>query len=99
MNPLKVQRDHVKALTDLPNIGEASAADLRLIGIEVPEQLNGKDPFEMFDQLCVATKKMHDPCTLDVFISITRFMSGEPPKPWWDYTQERKRVLKSGMSE
>lgn len=27
---------------------------------------------------------------LDVYISITRFMDGEAPKPWWAYTAERK---------
>jgi hypothetical protein len=29
---------------------------------------------------------------LDVFISITRFMDGEAPRVWWDYTAERKRM-------
>jgi hypothetical protein len=28
---------------------------------------------------------------LDVLISVTRFMSGDDPKPWWAYTVERKR--------
>ena len=34
----------------------------------------------------------HDPCVLDVFMSITRFMDGEAPRAWWDYTPERKRM-------
>jgi hypothetical protein len=29
---------------------------------------------------------------LDVFISITRFVDGEAPRAWWDYTAERKRM-------
>jgi hypothetical protein len=28
---------------------------------------------------------------LDVFISVTRFMAGDDPKPWWHYTEERKQ--------
>ena len=32
----------------------------------------------------------HDPCVIDVFISITRFINGDSPKPWWEYTAERK---------
>ena len=90
MNPHKVRRVNVKALTDLPNIGKAGAADLRRIGIERPEQLRGRDPFEMFDQLCAVTGVVHDLCALDVFISVTRFMDGEDPKPWWAYTAIRK---------
>ena len=39
----------------------------------------------------------HDPCVLDVFMSITRFMDGDPPRPWWDYTAERKALL--GIAE
>ncbi|MGH8060471.1 MAG: helix-hairpin-helix domain-containing protein [Pseudoxanthomonas sp.] len=29
---------------------------------------------------------------LDTFISVVRFMDGEPPRPWWHYTTERKRL-------
>lgn len=98
MNPLKVQRAEVRTLTDLPNVGKACAADLRLIGIERPEQLKGRDPYDLFAQLCAATGAIHDPCTLDVFISLTRFMDGEAPRPWWDYTQERKQALRNKSS-
>ena len=27
---------------------------------------------------------------LDTFIAATRFMAGEPARPWWHYTAERK---------
>jgi hypothetical protein len=45
MNPNKVIRENVATLTDLPNIGKASAADLRLLGVEFPAQLKGRDHF------------------------------------------------------
>lgn len=93
MNPAKVVRTQVKQLTDLPNIGKASAADLRLLGIETPAQLLGRNPYEMYQTLCDKTGQIHDPCTLDVFISITRFMAGDDPQPWWFYTEERKQAL------
>lgn len=48
MNPAKVVRSEVKQLTDLPNIGKACAADLRLLGIETPVQLLGKNPYDMY---------------------------------------------------
>jgi len=34
----------------------------------------------------------HDPCVIDVFISVTSFMNGSDPEPWWAFTAERKSV-------
>ena len=93
MNPAKVERNRVKQLTDLPNIGKAGEKDLILLGITAPEQLIGRDAYEMYDELCKKTGVRHDPCVIDVFLSITRFMGGETPRPWWDYTDERKQQL------
>jgi len=93
MSPSKVIRSRVKALTDLPNIGKSIAQDLVLLGITEPAHLTGKDPYAMYDRLCRKTGVVHDPCVLDTFISVTRFMDGEPPQPWWHYTPERKRRL------
>ncbi len=91
MNPAKVERGRVKQLTDLPNIGKAGEKDLILLGITAPGQLFGRDAYEMYDELCEKTGARHDPCVIDVFLSITRFMAGEAPRAWWDYTDERKR--------
>ncbi|ABL65070.1 helix-hairpin-helix domain-containing protein [Chlorobium phaeobacteroides] len=93
MNPAKVSRDHAKFLTDLPNIGKAMADDLRLIGIHEPAELAGRCPLEMYRDLCRVTEKLHDPCVIDVFMSITCFMSGGDPLPWWSFTEERKRLF------
>lgn len=93
MNPRKVDRTRLVALTDLPNIGAACAEDLRLLGIDQPSQLVGKNPFQMYRMLCEKTASRHDPCVIDVFMSVTRFMAGEQARPWWAYTQERKQLL------
>jgi hypothetical protein len=93
MKPSKVERSRVRRLTDLPNIGEAGAKDLRIIGIRVPDQLVGKSPFDMYEELCEKTGMRHDPCVLDVFMSVTSFMDGNEPRPWWDFTAERKRLV------
>lgn len=82
-------------LTDLPNIGAAMARDLRLLGILEPSMLVGRNPFEMYEQLGEITASRQDPCVIDVFISVTRFMDGDAPRPWWAYTEERKQLLKS----
>ena len=90
MNPAKVIRNQVFALTDLPNIGRAMAEDLERLGIRAPAQLTGRDPYALYDALCALTSQRHDPCVIDVFISITRFMNGDDARPWWHYTAERK---------
>jgi hypothetical protein len=46
----------------------------------------------MYEQLCDITGAHHDPCVIDVFISITSFIKGGEAKPWWEFTAERKRT-------
>lgn len=91
MNPDKVIRDQVRRLTDLPNIGPASARDFELLGYREPMQLAGADPFELYQTLCTITATRHDPCVLDVFMSVTDFLGGADPKPWWQFTALRKQ--------
>ena len=81
------------ALEQLPNIGPAIAADLRLIGIERPQDLHGKDAFALYRQLCAATGQRHDPCVLDTFMAAADFMGGAPAAPWWRYTAQRKALF------
>jgi hypothetical protein len=86
-------RRDVTRLEDIPNVGPSIAADFRQLGITLPEELPGRDPYALYDELCRVTGVRHDPCLLDVFISAVRYMSGEPKRPWWKYTAERKREL------
>ena len=82
-------------LEQLPNIGPALAADLRLIGIERPADLRGKDAFVLYRALCEKTRQRQDPCVLDTFMAATDFMDGAPAAPWWKYTAERKATFGS----
>lgn len=95
MNPAKVRREVVRTLTDLPNIGPACTADLRLLGIEHPQQLLDRNAWDMYAELCLLTSQQHDPCVIDVFLSITDFMQGGEAQPWWNYTAQRKALLVS----
>jgi hypothetical protein len=95
VNPNKVNRASLKALTDLPNIAKAGAGDLKILGYSEPGHLIGQCPFEMYERLCALTAMRHDPCVIDVFMSVTRFMAGQDPQPWWKYTEERKRIVQS----
>ncbi len=82
-----------RRLEQLPNIGPALAADLRLIGIHTPAELRGKDPFVLYQKLCAATGQRQDPCVLDTFMAATDFMRGAPAAPWWRYTAQRKALF------
>ena len=93
MHPAKVNRNHLHKLTDLPNIGPSLSGDLKLLGYREPQELAGADPYALYEQLCQRTGQRQDPCVLDVFLSITEFLAGRPPEPWWHYTEQRKQSI------
>ena len=67
MHPDKVDRKQLCVLTDLPNVGKATAADLQLLGITRPQDLAGRDAYVLYYELCAQTGQRHDPCVIDVF--------------------------------
>jgi hypothetical protein len=85
-------RETVSRLDELPNIGRVMAHDLQLIGIDHPRKLIGREPFELYEELCTRSGKRHDPCVIDVFMSVVHFMEGGKPLPWWSFTDERKKA-------
>lgn len=91
MNPAKVVREKVRKFSDLPNIGPAAAKDFELLGFKNPGELKGADPLELYNALSHMTGTYQDACVLDVFMSVTEFLDGNPPKPWWNFTGQRKQ--------
>ena len=87
------------ALEQLPNVGPAVAADLRLLGIAVPQALRGRDGLQLYHELCRRTGQRHDPCVLDTLLAVVDFMQGAAPAPWWAYTAERKRRFGRSAAE
>jgi hypothetical protein len=80
-----------KSLIEIPNIGKAMVEDLNLLGITEPSQLKGKNPYDLYVLICDKTKAYHDPCVLDTYLAAVYFMDGKGSKPWWDFTEERKK--------
>ena len=91
MNPAKIVREKVRRFTDLRNIGPAGAKGFELLGFKEPSELVGADPLKLFEALCAATGTRHDPCVLDLLMSVTHFLAGGKPAPWWHFTEQRKR--------
>ncbi len=88
-----VHPDDAVKLEDIPNVGPATAEDLRRMGIETPAQLSGQDPFKMYDQLCRIDNMRYDPCVLDVFLAAVHFIDTGESRTWWSFTKECKRRM------
>jgi len=92
-SPKAASADECLALEQLPNVGPAMAADLRLLGIHAPHELKGRDGLQLYRRLCEVTGQRHDPCVLDTLLAVVDFMDGAPPAPWWAYTPRRKALV------
>ena len=80
----KTERDKLTQLEEIPNVGPSIARCLRRVGIREPKDLQTKDPYELYHQLCDLDNERYDPCVLDTFMAVTDFMNGSPKKPWWE---------------
>ncbi len=88
----ETDRDQIKDFCQIVNVGPATAGDFEDLGIDTPQELIKQDPAEMYTRLCKVTKIRHDPCVLDVFMAAVDYMNGNPPKAWWEYTDDRKKL-------
>ena len=80
----------VVRLQEIPNVGPKMAAGLIKIGVTSLEDTAGRDPDEMYYELCAIDAKRHDPCVRDVFAAVVSYADGGPARPWWQFTPERK---------
>lgn len=82
-------------LLEMANVGPKVVGYLARVGITERAQLAGRDPVELFHEVSTRTGRPQDPCLLDTFMSVVDQADGRPPRPWWDYTEERKRLLEN----
>jgi hypothetical protein len=80
----------VARLQKIPNVGPKMAADLIRLGVSSLEDAAGRDPDEMYHELCAIDARRHDPCVRDVFAAVVSYADGGPARPWWEFTPERK---------
>ena len=84
-------------LQQIPGVGPSIAADLNGIGITRVEQLRGRSPQALYDEVCETTGLIHDRCLLYVFRCAVYYASvdasvdassaqHEPEKlKWWNW--------------
>ena len=84
------EQDALRVLQSIPNIGPAMAGDLVRLGIGDVRQVGERQPDEMYQTLCALDGVRHDPCVLDVFSAAVAYARGEPARPWWEFSRERK---------
>ena len=76
-------------LTQIPYVGKSIADDFRNIGIAKISDLKGKNPEEMYSQICVIQGCQVDRCVLYVCRSAVYFAENENPDPekvkWWNW--------------
>lgn len=86
----------IAALADfqqLASVGLETARDFVVLGLERIEDLVGRDPIEMYEELCRRTRARHDPCVEDVFRCA--IAQAEDPRlsrtlgDWWHWTKLR----------
>jgi len=85
----------LKKLTTLPNVGKAIAADLLSIGISSPDDIKGKDPLKIFNELKQVMNQRHDPCVYYTLLSVQHFMDTGESLPWWKFTAKGKADLET----
>jgi hypothetical protein len=93
---VKLKMPNKSQLNDLrriPGVGPRIAEDLIGIGIRAVEDLKGKVPEELYQQLCHRVGKHVDRCMLYVFRCAVYFASHEKHNPhllkWWNW-KDRK---------
>ncbi len=77
-------------LQKIPNVGPRMAEDLFKLGIATLRDAAGRDPGEMYHELCALDAKRQDPCVRDVFAAVVTYAEGGPARPWWEFTPQRK---------
>jgi hypothetical protein len=86
----------MQKLTDLKNVGKATLADLKLLGIDTVEELACQDATVLFHELERRSKHRQDPCVWDVFAAIIHEAATGESSNWWEWTEQRKRLQMSG---
>jgi len=85
-----------KELQDLKNVGKATLADLKRLGIHSVRELASQDATDLFHKMEQKTGGRQDPCVWDVFAAIIHEAKTGERTAWWEWTAQRKALQKAG---
>lgn len=76
-------------LRKIPGVGKKMARSLEKMGIHTVEELDGRDPQELYDQWCLLEGGQVDRCVLYVYRCAVYFAQTRHPDPeklkWWNW--------------
>jgi len=80
-------------LKQIPYVGKSIAEDFKSIGITQIADLKGKNPEELYSQICAKQGHPIDRCLLYVFRSAVYFAENTNPDPektkWWNWKDKK----------
>lgn len=88
--PEQADREALKRLQQIPNVGPAISRDLVRLGISRIDDLVCREPDALYHALCRLDGVCPDPCMHDVLTAVVAIANGEPAQPWWAFTPARK---------
>jgi len=84
-----LKQDTLKELRLIPGVGKSIAEDLWNLGIRSIHDLNGQNPEELYQALCLQQGMYVDRCMLYVFRCAVYYASHEVHDPpllkWWNW--------------
>ncbi len=94
-----MREEAMTRLQQIPNVGPKMAGSLLKLGVTSLEDAAGRDPDEMYHELCAIDAKRHDPCVRDVFAAVVSYADGGSARSWWELTPQRKARDKARREE
>ena len=100
----RLTEDHELAsrdpLQEIPGVGPSISADLRALDIERVADLEGRDPEQLYQRLCVLQGGPVDRCMLYVFRCAVYYATEERHDPdlllWWSWKDHTELDGKDG---
>jgi hypothetical protein len=79
-----------RALQQIPNVGPAIGYDLVRLGIRRTDDLVGRSPDDLYEELGKLDGMPQDPCVRDVMAAVVAYAETGETVPWWHFSAQRK---------
>lgn len=86
---MNYDKESLKDFRRIPGVGKSIAVDFLDLGFHSVSELKGKDPNQLYENLCILKKCHVDRCMLYVFRCAVYFAETAHPDPellkWWNW--------------